>query len=400
MAAGVGDGPPCVLHLLDVASGGWSAARSLLALLEHGRPEAASHLVLLIGGTGDERTSLGWGLRPHGRVAAPGGACERAWAGIRQVVRAWAPIDAICAWSEAALDAADRAAGHVPRVLVLTGPGRTPRRWERLPWLGGGLSRAGALVASGPGVLEHAVRRGLAPRHRSVWAPAPIEPSLLAWDRRAGTRARWGVNSQTAVLAALGEPESAVDARRAAYQAGVAAVAGCRQAILVPRAAGQLERALRFTERHRGHWRLIIEDRPLWELLPSCDGALWVGPEHAGAGSISAAPVAGTTGLAWASACGLPILAEDAPGAREALDGVPRARLVAQGDRMAFSRSMIEMQRERPAPAPDQRVLAAHEPSIWARAVDDAIALVCGTGGAASPAHAIAGATSAPAPSL
>ena len=76
------------------------------------------------------------------------------------------------------------------------------------------------------------------------------------------------------MLLALADHPSLVDARRFIFHCGVMAVTGHRLVGVVPPGAAQLERAVRFTRRHHGAWRIVIDDTPTAALMGAADAAL------------------------------------------------------------------------------------------------------------------------------
>lgn len=91
---------------------------------------------------------------------------------------------------------------------------------------------------------------------------------------RAGVREGWGIQAGERVLLALADHPSLIDARRFIFHLGVMAVAGHRLVGVVPSSAAQLERAVRFTRRHHGAWRIVIDDTPTAVLMGAADAAL------------------------------------------------------------------------------------------------------------------------------
>ena len=232
--------------------------------------------VVVLGGTGDARVAELVGIRPSGRVAPALGCGPLGWAALRRLVgRAGLEgIDSVHAWSIGALGAARLAfPGAMIDATLSTPPDRTGacsarlnRRWIdacagvrfstlaiRDAW-----ARALGSTAISAGVLR--VDAGTA---RFAAAPAGANP-----------RDQWGVTEDERGLLALADAPSLVDARRFIFHCGVMSIAGKRLVGVVSSKAAQLERAVRFTRRHHGAWRLLIDDTPMPHLLGIADAAM------------------------------------------------------------------------------------------------------------------------------
>lgn len=168
--------------------------------------------------------------------------------------------------------------------------------------------------------------------------PFAIESLVVDAQARAKLRAEWGLSDETVAILATGEPESRIDARWFTFRAGVLAVTGKPSAVVLPARSDALERAIRYTERHRHAWRIIIENRPLPSLIPACDVALWrCAPERSGA------EIFGAHGLSLCAAAGLPCIGEDHPLTRELFGWCDSVRLVPAGDSVAMTRALFDV---------------------------------------------------------
>lgn len=146
-----------------------------------------------------------------------------------------------------------------------------------------------------------------------------LDPARLVVSERSARRLAWGVtNERTMVVAALGDPPSAVDALRCLWVTGLAAESGMDVRLLVsPRAAG-LDRARRVVEALGKPHYLIVDERAQspWLVLTACDAALSLeGPvdRPPPAPTLTALVHRGSAGglsLAWALVAAVPIVAE------------------------------------------------------------------------------------------
>jgi len=260
----------CMLHIVEPARTSWAMMARLLA---ERRPGDS---VVVLGGTGDARAAELIGIKPCGRVAPALGCAPLGWAALRRMEFRAGPegFDVVHAWSIGALGAARLAFPRAELHATLsTLPARTAgcearlnRRWidacDRVRFSTVALRDAWA-TALGPSLIDAGVLHPDADAARFAPAPGGSRPRDL-----------WRVAEDERVLLALADAPSLIDARRFIFHCGVMSIAGKRLVGVVPSKAAQLERAVRFTRRHHGAWRLVIDDTPTPHLLASADAAM------------------------------------------------------------------------------------------------------------------------------
>ncbi len=384
------------LHLIDPVSAGWPACDALGTLLSRSAP-GLEHEVVVVGGTPDmiaaDRLSLPWSEN----IGAP---LRKPWLGApRLKARLGGPRtpDVVCAWSSGTLALAHLGARGFARFAMLSEPPPGLSAWspERRLYRNaiGGAER---LVFSTRFARSSWLAFGLPPGPTSV-VPAPIDLSRIDRGSRRGIRDEWGVEERTGVILALGEPGACVQGQRSVYHAGIATLAGAINALVLPPDAWQLDRALRFTERHTGWWRLIIDERPPWKLLSACDAALWFGPARTPQGHSLRGPMSGVTGVAWAAASGCPVIAESHEMVLETLADGPVVHLCRTGDRIGVCGALLEaltpLNARRPvAPEFDSALAARHDPGAFAQRLSAEVLAACGHGVAPKTAAGTMGA--------
>lgn len=335
-----------VTHIVEPRVMGMSALAAVAALC--GRrgddPNSIVHRAIVLGGDDAAARSERAGIGMFDRLAVPAGVPHAGSRSLHRLLVSRPAVDLLVCWSANALCLAWLADRGLPRAAMLTV--HEPSH----PALHGTLlgNPLGRLLFERT-VVRAAENTSLAfatPALRDAWAgmlPGAPRGSILSLgvdtDRlrassRAALRASWCVRENESVVIALGEPECVIDGSSFGYHCGVTSVAGAHLMGLVPPAAFDVERGMRFTERHAGAWRLAVDDRPVWELLPGCDAAYWVG---GGPASYSDTP------LRWAIASGLPIVATDDEPARTLLAEYPRARLVSLQPTRLYTRAMIDV---------------------------------------------------------
>ncbi|MDX2115770.1 MAG: hypothetical protein SFZ24_09180 [Planctomycetota bacterium] len=327
------------LHLVEARSCSWAALRSL-ALLTRGA-ERVRHRVALVGSAGADRAAAA-GLGSADRLAAPSQIAEAARPGLARFIRARGAPDIIVAWSASTAALAALGAPRVPRAVVL---GTPPPAFDRSL---GGFRRARALRTAALLIPSSRWLRDLwVARFTLLGAPSralSLPHATLDPDRRARLRREWDLPESTRLVVGLGEPEDAVDARELIFLAGVLAVAGVPTALLTCPGAGDLERGLRFAEFSRPVIRVMVDDRPLDELLPACDLGVWIDlPAHPSLGHRPGYSLrSGVQSLAWAAHAGLPVVAQDHPASREVLIGAPRAHFAPDRQRRTMTGAMLD----------------------------------------------------------
>lgn len=274
------------LHILDLRHTSWP----MIALLA--RTRRADDAVVVIGGSNDARAATALGLAFGHRVTPALGCGTLAWARLRAIESDGIlnGLRAVHAWSLGALAAA-RLGLNAGRRAVTTCTISMPPR----PLSGVGLAAA-LLESAAIGWARScesivfssvSVRDSWAGRFGPTAATASIMPVLSGIERiasadtdaatetnRVQARQRWGVAHGERVLLALADHPSLIGARRFIFHCGVMAVGGHRLVGVVPPGAAQLERAVRFTRRHHGAWRLVIDDSPVPQLISLADAAM------------------------------------------------------------------------------------------------------------------------------
>ncbi len=328
-----------ILHLVDAPHAGWPALEAIGTLLasEHSGQE---HTVVLLGGAPADQLARDWHLGTVFRIAPPLSLPQLAVPALRALVQRIGQPDLVHAWSPATLSLAHLARLGVPYSATLSQP-PSHLQWSpaRLLALRAAASSSRLIFASRL-VMERWTeelgfrRSGIEP----FCLPFAVEPPVADVKIRAELRAEWGLSHETVAILATGEPESRIDARWFTFRAGVLAVTGVPSAIVLSAQSDALERALRYTERHRHAWRVIIEDRPVLSLIPACDVALW-----RCAAARSGMEICGAHALALCAAAGLPCIGEDHPLTRELLGSSESVRLIPPADSVAMTRALFDV---------------------------------------------------------
>lgn len=350
-----------VLHIADPARSGWPAL-AMLADTCRLRTGQAEHRVVVIGGAPAESRASALGVPTAERIPAPMTRPALAAPALRRVIRARRGTDLLVAWSAEAAVLARLASPATPFAAVLTLP---PPSMEGRPVnvvIARCLRDSSVLVFSSPFLRDGWVARfTLLGCPTVVVPPAPNIEGATIGDR-VRIRSDWGVAPETRVIMPLGEPESAINARRIVFLAGVLEAAGHPAVVVLPAGASQLERALRFANRTTPRIRAIVEDRTPHMLLPSCDAVIWL-PHREGHGIRSESPYTepcGCVSLAWASACGVPIVALDHPAVHAVVNEGPRVRFITQPSRIAVVQALLDLFEIAPGhPPPFRRAGAA-----------------------------------------
>lgn len=204
------------------------------------------------------------------------------WQGLRYLIQDRGKPDVIHAWSVEAAMAALLAAPGIPVRLTLSGVpplsrcARIAAGWvlRKVSWLDAfshpALESWAPLLNGLPFPVVHSV----AP---AWWSGTPFTRS----NSRGALRTEWGVQDSDHVVWALGDDPTRIDARAFAYHIGVLALTGRSIVGVVSPSAAHLERGVRFTTRHNGAWRLLIDGRPPPAFVAACDAALAMGDESA-----------------------------------------------------------------------------------------------------------------------
>lgn len=254
---------PAAVHIVEPRNTAWPVVESLAASADPAR-------VLLIGSSRDEALAHALGLRSVARVSPPLGHAPLAWRGVRRWLAAAGALRApITVWSPGALAAAALAAPIAQTHARLSLPPLHP--------LDAALARRFAHRAADIAFSAAACRDAWAGVLHDFDAtlertpPAPAAPTPLS---RAELRHGWGASESDRVVLALGDSPRLIDAREFVARLGVMGVGGFPVIGIVPADAKHLERAVRFTRRHPGAWRLLIDDAPPPAILHACDLAV------------------------------------------------------------------------------------------------------------------------------
>lgn len=335
-----------VTHIIEPRVMGMSALAAVATLCDSigDGPAKIIHRAVVLGGTGAAARAERAGLRSCDRLAIPGGVPQAAARSFQRLLVSRPAVDLLVCWSAASLALAWLADHRLPRTAMFSthepshGATLSPTLWNPIgrALFNRTLRRAAenAPMAFATATLRDAWSASVPAASEGRILPLGIDAARMRPESRASLRARWAVQPDESVVIALGEPEQCIDASTFGYHCGVTSVAGARLLGVVPSAAFDTERGLRFTERHAGAWRIAVDDRPIWELLPGCDAAYWVGGGAASHSDVS---------LRWAAAASLPIVATDDEPARSLLAGYAGARLVPLRPTRLFTRAMIEV---------------------------------------------------------
>ncbi|HBS28950.1 MAG TPA: hypothetical protein DEB06_05760, partial [Phycisphaerales bacterium] len=191
-------------------------------------------------------------------------------------------------------------------------------------------------------------------------------------------RREWGVPPGEPVVLACGAPASAIDAKWFSYQVGVMSVAGLFATVVLPARAAQSDRGVRFSERHKHPWRIVFDERPVWEIARGADLALWARAGVSDGLREGSSTVTPPEDLAWAAALGLAVVCEDDAASRSVLRGLePSVRFVSAARPTALIDEMMEVLSARRAPrVPD---LPAHRDApAWAEGFEQRVRLSTG----------------------
>lgn len=282
-----------VLHVVEPEATAWPVLAALAS--------ASDGPVALLASSPGVRWARAMGVREALGVHAPLGWSVLGWRGLRAAGRRLGAPCTVRAWSLWAGAAAMLAFPSRPVHLTLADP--VPRRAcpPAIRWVFG---RAASISFTSVQIREAWSTHWLQAARAMPLAPLPA-PRAASPAQRAAARARWGVDDQTQVVWAASDHTSLADARVFVWHLGVMAVAGRRVAGVVPANARQLERALRFTERHAGAWSLIVDSAPPTSIAPGCDAALAASPWCTESARLAAAlnqPWIGSSGPAAAPA--------------------------------------------------------------------------------------------------
>lgn len=308
-----------IVHLLDVAHGGESAALACLGALN---APGTVHHVWLIGSSDDEALSRAMGVPVEARLSAAAGPAYRAAQSLGRLHADRASVwglaaDAVIAWSPGAARLAEAELWDIPRrALVLTcGPG--PEGETRTPIVRALLDTGSwAVLGLGQGLCDlwaEALAQGVAP------LPLPARPWANHDIDRAAGRAALGLREGEMLMLMLADPAASGDAHRHASIAGLVFYAGLPVVAAASSRSFQVARAVRYIGLHHHGYDFVPFEGPLTRALPAADVILWEIDEQR-AMTRPLMPTGGALLAACAAASGTPIVAPDHLVSRDVLD--------------------------------------------------------------------------------
>jgi hypothetical protein len=331
-----------LLHLIDPGECAWPAM-AMLRAIRAASSSGVQHETLVIGGSDAAARAGAFGLESSSRIAPILGRPMLAAPALKRYLASRGGADVMVAWSMASAVMAHQRAGRTPVVTVLSVPPPPFEGAARWTIAARAIRRSALIVYPSAFLRDSWVARfTLLGCPGTVIAASPARRATHEADR-AALRREWGVDAGTLVITPLGEPASAIDAHAAVFAAGVLGVAGRAAVVVVPPDASRLDRALRFASRIRPHRRVIVDDRPVFEMLPGCDLALWYEPEGevTRPGGSAYTTALGAVSLAWAEVSGVPIVAHDHPSWRSVVRDSTRCIAVGGRTRHALTRAIL-----------------------------------------------------------
>jgi hypothetical protein len=337
------------LHLIDPPECAWPALEILAPLL-HQPDTRLRHEPIIVGGTNAHARARRHGVNARDRFTPPLGKPLLGSRTLRRILDARPAQDLIVPWSVRTTLLAARAAPHLPVVPVLTLPPPPVGRAVRWTPFARHLRQSTLVVYPSAFLRDSWVARFTLLGCPSAVIPLTLPASSSA--RRDELRAQWGASDDTIVITPLGEPEEAVDAHAAVFAAGVLGVAGRAALVVVPPRAARLDRALRFAARIRPARRVIVDERPIPEILDAVDLVLWSEPPGEPSRprrSVYTTPLGGVS-LAFAAARNIPIVAHEHPAWRSVLGSYPRAIAVDDRTRLELTHAILRALNAQPSP--------------------------------------------------
>jgi len=146
-------------------------------------------------------------------------------------------------------------------------------------------------------------------------------------------RCRWALDDATLLLGSLADCARCVNPMRLVFLCGALAVAGYHTAAIIPRGAPEIERALRFTERHGCTWQVVIDEGVPIDHLHTLDIGVWSAPQtnH----------VPGLRVLERALKVNLPILATNHPASASICANCSQAFLVPPQNKKELTKRLV-----------------------------------------------------------
>ena len=162
---------------------------------------------------------------------------------------------------------------------------------------------------------------------------------------RTALRGGWGATQGTLVIAGIGQPSSAVSARRLAYNAGIVALTGRPALAVVGPEAREIARARLFIERHDHRWGLVVDSRPMVDLLSGIDCAMVTKDDRSPyGGDVDGARALGAQ--EFVSAMGIPVIADAVYGDLVEGDGGAPAMIAGEGGILETTRTLMRAIRD------------------------------------------------------
>ncbi len=282
-----------IAHLIAPRSAGDPACAACAAMVKHA-PDWAHHSVIAAMHSDDEPRYQLLGLQPAHRIS-PGATASLSRS--RQLTHIW------------------RTLGDPPDILLV---------WPGMPL---------PAPVTGTTILS---------TNRLDAGPWPVDCALIDAHDREEVRTAWDVPAGAHAIVAIAEPAAACDAWIASFLGAVMTLSTPPLWAIVPAGADQIDRGLRFAERHRHAWQMIVDDAPLPRLLAGADAAVHALSQTWGQSSMRAR----ADGLAWAAAHALPVITEDSSAIDNSTPYLSLARITPQNNRKelahAVSRSLLD----------------------------------------------------------
>lgn len=347
--------PACsVLHLVDPGRETWANLEALARLTNTN--QSLEHRVVTIGGADGASRADRAGIRCMGSIHAPLTHPVSASSALRQVLRRAGRSTIVHAWSSSVASAALLAGWRGGMITTLEVAPKQSLQLD-LKLRKALLRRCGRLIVGSKLERSDWMAAG-APVGAVTIIARPIAPQSPSDQQRRAIRKGWGVDDNTVVVASLDAPARSIDSFRMVYVVGVASVAGGRTHPVLPRGSSQLERAIRFTERHDGIWSLTVDHREVPELISALDLGVWFGGTAKTNSSASL--------LELACAQGLSVVTLDNPHALEVCEGIDNVQIVHSHATTPLARAILERAALLPtAPTPNAELLARHNPDTW-----------------------------------
>ena len=222
---------------------------------------------------------------------------------LRGVLATWSDVDAIHAWSIQALTAVGHSKWSGPLIGTLP-----PHELTSCRSIGkreqASLKRASRLLCGSIWERDQWSALGCPLAQLQT---LPLSPLVQNDQTTTGAeiRRKWALDDATLLLGSLADSARCVDPMHLVFLCGALAVAGYNAAAIVPRNAPEIERALRFTERHGCTWRVVVDEGVPNDHLYALDIGVW--------NTSPADRVPGLRVLECARMMNLPILATDHP---------------------------------------------------------------------------------------